>query len=67
CRCVVHAAHAPAYGMVQVKAPILFIAAEHDHLCPADTVRKAVTLAPNASLSVHDKTHFDIYLGETLE
>lgn len=62
-------AYAPAcYARgTQVRAPILFIAAEHDQLCPVGTVREAAAQAINAKLSVHDKTHFDIYLGETLQ
>lgn len=51
----------------QVKAPILFVAAEKDTLCPADSVRAAVALAPDAKLSIHDVTHFEIYLGDTLQ
>ncbi|CAN0425250.1 unnamed protein product [Ectocarpus sp. 13 AM-2016] len=51
----------------QVRPPILFIAAEHDQLCPVGTVREAAAQAINAKLSIHNKTHFDIYLGETLQ
>lgn len=62
-------AYAPACNArgTQVRPPILFIAAEHDQLCPVGTVREAATEAINAKLSIHDKTHFDIYLGETLQ
>lgn len=52
---------------MKVKAPILFVAAEKDTLCPADSVRAAVAEAPNAKLSIHDVTHFEIYLGDTLQ
>lgn len=55
------------FSFVQVKAPILFVAAEKDALCPADSVRAAVAIAPNAKLSIHDVTHFEIYLGDTLQ
>lgn len=51
----------------KVEAPILFVAAEKDELCPADIVRKAVSEAQDASLSIHDNTHFEIYLGDVLE
>lgn len=51
----------------KVKVPILFVAAEYDQQCPADKVREAVDLAHDAKLSLHYNTHFDMYLGETLE
>lgn len=43
------------------------MAAEHDEQCPAAKVREAAALAKNAKLSVLNNTHFDMYLGETLE
>lgn len=59
--------YSPVKALPQVKAPILFVAAEKDTLCPADSVRAAVALAPDAKLSIHDVTHFEIYLGDTLQ
>ncbi|CAM9775419.1 unnamed protein product [Ectocarpus fasciculatus] len=59
--------YSPIKALPKVRAPILFIAAEHDQLCPVGTVREAAEQAINAKLSIHDKTHFDIYLGETLQ
>lgn len=50
-----------------MKAPILFVAGERDDLCPAEIVREAATKAPNAKLSIHDVSHFDIYLEKTLQ
>lgn len=46
---------------------MLFVAAEKDELCPTDIIRKAAAEAPNAKLSIHDSTHFDIYMGENLQ
>lgn len=59
--------YSPIKAIGQVEAPILFVAAEKDELCPADIVRKAVSEAQDASLSIHDNTHFEIYLGDVLE
>lgn len=52
---------------MQIKAPILFVAAEYDQQCPADKVREAVAMAEDAKLSLHNNTHFDMYLGDTLK
>lgn len=51
----------------KIKAPILFVAAEYDQQCPADKVREAVAQSHDAKLSLHHNTHFDMYIGETLE
>lgn len=51
----------------QVEAPVLFVAARKDQLCPADTVQKAADEAPRGKISIHDVTHFEIYLGDTLQ
>lgn len=57
----------PSCPLPKIKAPILFVAAEYDEQCPADKVREAVAQAHDAKLSLHYNTHFDMYLGETLQ
>ncbi|CAN0106617.1 unnamed protein product [Ascophyllum nodosum] len=59
--------YSPIKALPEVKAPILFVGAEKDELCPADTVREAAKLVPDAKLSIHNVTHFDIYLGDALQ
>ncbi|CAM9563183.1 unnamed protein product [Ectocarpus fasciculatus] len=58
--------YSPIKALPKVRAPILCIAAEHDQLCPVGTVREAAEQAINTKLSIHDKTHSNIYLGGTL-
>jgi fermentation-respiration switch protein FrsA (DUF1100 family) len=50
----------------KIKAPVLFIAASQDRLCPAAEVEKAAAKTPNAKLVAVDCGHFDVYSGEPL-
>ncbi|CAN0385177.1 unnamed protein product [Pylaiella littoralis] len=59
--------YSPVKSLPKIEAPILFVAAEHDEQCPAEKVREATAMANNAQLSVHNNTHFDMYLGDTLK
>ncbi|GIL98597.1 hypothetical protein Vretimale_3944 [Volvox reticuliferus] len=69
--------YSPIKSVPRVTAPVLFISALRDQLCPAEQVRKAAELLPASSSSGGsssstgelvelDCTHFDAYLGEYL-
>lgn len=52
--------------MPQITAPVLYIAAEKDELCPPQLIEKAKGLCQSpASRVVHvDCSHFEIYAGQ---
>ncbi|GIL46821.1 hypothetical protein Vafri_3701 [Volvox africanus] len=70
--------YSPIKSVPRVTAPVMFISALRDQLCPAEQVRKAAELLPTSNnnsrggsssrgeLVELDCTHFDAYLGEHL-
>ncbi|GLI58590.1 hypothetical protein VaNZ11_000215 [Volvox africanus] len=70
--------YSPIKSVPRVTAPVLFISALRDQLCPAEKVRKAAELLQTSNsnssggssitgeLLELDCTHFDAYLGEHL-
>eukprot|EP00775_Hariotina_reticulata_P009556 gene9556-9718_t len=51
----------------KIKAPVLFIAAAQDKLCPAAEVEKAAAKTPHAKFVAVDCGHFDVYSGQPLQ
>jgi len=51
----------------QVEAPILFVAAEKDTLCPLSTIERAAKTAKKAKLLKDDLGHFEYYNGANFE
>lgn len=60
-------AYSPVQDVPTVQAPILFVTATQDALCPAESVRVAYFLAPRAQLLELNTTHFDLYTGANFE
>jgi pimeloyl-ACP methyl ester carboxylesterase len=44
-----------------IKAPVLFMGANKDSLCPMDVIKRAVALTPNAELYAVDCDHFELF------
>ncbi|CAM9889710.1 unnamed protein product [Discosporangium mesarthrocarpum] len=59
--------YSPKNVVPKVNAPILFVGAERDKLCPMEDVRKAASAAQAGQLSSQDCDHFDMYSGEPLQ
>ena len=58
----------PLNHVAEIRSPTLYIAAEHDTLCPAASCAAAVQKNPKIKLLVIPKVgHFDMYQGEILE
>ncbi|CAN0428434.1 unnamed protein product [Phaeothamnion confervicola] len=58
--------YSPKTYVPKVRAPILFVAASNDELCPAAAVHKAAADAADAEVAVVDGTHFSLYMGPAL-
>ncbi|KAF8073154.1 aidA [Scenedesmus sp. PABB004] len=59
--------YSPIACVPRVAAPVLFVAASRDTLCPVDAVRRAAGLARRGQLLERDCTHFELYRGELFE
>jgi pimeloyl-ACP methyl ester carboxylesterase len=57
----------PIASVPDITAPVLYITAETDSLCPPDVIESAVGLTRNARQLVMPCTHFDVYSGEHFE
>jgi hypothetical protein len=57
----------PIASVPKITAPVLYITATTDSLCPPDVIEEAVKLTPDARQKVMDCTHFDVYNGERFE
>jgi pimeloyl-ACP methyl ester carboxylesterase len=44
-----------------IKAPVLYMGANKDTLCPMDVIKRAVALTPNAELYAADCDHFELF------
>jgi hypothetical protein len=61
------AAYAPiAYGPA-ITAPVLYLAAAQDELCPLHDIQAAAKATPHARLVSTSGTHWDAYAGKALE
>jgi len=49
-----------------IKAPVLYMGATKDTLCPMSVIEKAVGLTPKAELYAADCSHFELFTGEHL-
>ncbi|KXZ52755.1 hypothetical protein GPECTOR_8g146 [Gonium pectorale] len=58
--------YSPIASVPSIAAPVLFVAAAEDVLCPVGLVRRAAGLVPGGNASVVELscTHFDAYRGE---
>eukprot|EP00955_Chlamydomonas_euryale_P030159 317791-Chlamydomonas_euryale.AAC.3 len=60
--------YSPQKDLPRVAAPVLFVAARRDTLCPADIVRRAAAAcAPRCRLLEYDVSHFGLYGGHAFE
>jgi dienelactone hydrolase len=57
----------PILAVPKLKAPILFVAAAIDNLCPAKEIEEAASLAPKGELITMQCNHFQIYAGDYFE
>eukprot|EP00879_Flechtneria_rotunda_P024322 GHRR01025778.1.p1 GENE.GHRR01025778.1~~GHRR01025778.1.p1 ORF type:complete len:296 (+),score=103.70 GHRR01025778.1:683-1570(+) len=57
----------PINFVPQITAPVLYIAATKDKLCPVDEVQAAANITANGQLVAVDKSHFQVYSGDALE
>jgi pimeloyl-ACP methyl ester carboxylesterase len=57
----------PIASVPAITAPVLYITATTDSLCPPDVIAAAVKLTADARQKVMDCTHFDVYNGERFE
>ena len=55
--------YSPIKFVPSIEAPIMFIAATNDGLCPHDVVEAASKLAPNGRMLSRNATHFELYRG----
>lgn len=51
----------PIKYVSNITAPVLFCGANFDKLCPMDTIKRAVSLTPNAELYAVDCDHFELF------
>eukprot|EP00775_Hariotina_reticulata_P004853 gene4853-5100_t len=49
-----------------IKAPVLYMGATKDTLCPMSVIEKAVDLTPKAELYAAECSHFELFTGEHL-
>ncbi|GBF88090.1 hypothetical protein Rsub_00802 [Raphidocelis subcapitata] len=57
----------PIASVPSITAPVLYITATTDSLCPPDVIAAAVAATPNARQKVMECTHFDVYNGQRFE
>ncbi|KAI8472280.1 MAG: alpha/beta-hydrolase [Monoraphidium minutum] len=57
----------PIASVANITAPVLYVTATKDALCPQDVIARAVQATRNAVQLVMDCTHFDVYRGAELE
>ena len=57
----------PFLSIPKITAPVLFIAASTDKLCPKEKVEAAAAMAKHAELMSVDCNHFEIYTGDTFD
>lgn len=61
-------AYSPIEYLRYVRAPVLFMSASQDTLCPTDVIRQAAAqLGAQAKHLEYDVTHFGLYLGAIWE
>ncbi len=60
------ARYSPVLSVPQITAPVLFIGASKDTLCPPALVQQAAGLAPHGRVFMLDVTHFELYRGTAL-
>lgn len=59
--------YSPKEEVTKIQAPVLFVAATQDSLCPIEFVREAAAAAPKGELMEVNTTHFELYQGENFE
>jgi pimeloyl-ACP methyl ester carboxylesterase len=57
----------PIESVPHVTAPVLYITAVKDTLCPQEAIQAAVASTPRARQIVMPCTHFDVYRGKEFE
>jgi len=57
---------APLNYVQNIKAPVLYMGAMKDTLCPMSVIEKAVGLTPRAALYAAECSHFELFTGEHL-
>lgn len=62
---IVMSLYNPVDVVKDIQAPILFITATKDAVCPPGEVEVAAKVAPNAEVFSIESSHFDIYIGQT--
>jgi len=56
----------PIQHVHTIQAPVLYMGATRDTLCPMSVIERAVTLTPNAELYAAECSHFELFTGEHL-
>jgi pimeloyl-ACP methyl ester carboxylesterase len=51
----------PIKHVHSITAPVLYMGANKDTLCPMDIIKRAVSLTPNAELYAADCDHFELF------
>lgn len=59
--------YSPKEEVSKIQAPVLFVAATQDSLCPIEFVREAAAAAPKGELMEVNTTHFELYQGQNFE
>lgn len=57
----------PIASVPDITAPVLYITATVDSVCPPDVIAEAVRLTRNARQKVMDCSHFEVYTGDEFE
>lgn len=53
--------------MPDVTAPVLYVTATTDSVCPPDVIQEAVKITKRATQKVMECSHFEVYNGELFE
>lgn len=57
----------PIASVSNITAPVLYITAVKDALCPHEVIAAAVSATPRARQMIMPCTHFDVYRGKEFE